>query len=542
MTKTRDLADLGGGFIQAGTGAVQRTVESKLQDMVSVKDFGAVGDGVTDDTAAIQAAILYCYNINSGSNSDKSPILYLGAGTYIVDSLTFDSLRGVRIVGETGNDPVASKSKTKIYWKAGSTEDHLLRIRSCAYLVFSDIFFFANGNSGKSSMIEFECNGNTTVSPQNKFASSGTTFERCCFNTNSLAWTSAAINLKSAAETTFRNCILQGDKAIKIGSDTDAPAGGTGATTVPDGRAAWTYFQRCVFRGDIVRERALGVCYDLCIFAENSVSYDGGSNYRLVNLTVSGNEEVRNEVMQNCGTDVEGITNIGGTFYQSPSSSSPSVPLFTATNNIIQGRGTHFDIRYGKAYLSNNQHFFTNKSGATYTIACRVEGDADVHFSGNDTSSLEGQNTTSLRTKILEDARTDLETDQVVLRKDLAADFTFTLTSAQKILASPTLSQIRAGVYSMSYSVGIDVATTGTYLAYIAVDGVIQKSTYHKVTSDPGQTIRITCPPVLVRLAQTDATTPHEIALYCRQVSAAPFSTINGTTYGTWAQVEYVGL
>jgi hypothetical protein len=32
MTKTRDLADLGGGFIQPGTGAVQRTVESKLQD------------------------------------------------------------------------------------------------------------------------------------------------------------------------------------------------------------------------------------------------------------------------------------------------------------------------------------------------------------------------------------------------------------------------------------------------------------------------------------------------------------------------------
>jgi hypothetical protein len=56
MTKPRDLATLGGGFTQSGTGATQRTVENKLKDTVSVKDFGAVGDGVANDSAAFQAA------------------------------------------------------------------------------------------------------------------------------------------------------------------------------------------------------------------------------------------------------------------------------------------------------------------------------------------------------------------------------------------------------------------------------------------------------------------------------------------------------
>ena len=45
------------GFLQAGTGAVVRYAQDKLRETISVKDFGAVGDGVTNDWPAIALAV-----------------------------------------------------------------------------------------------------------------------------------------------------------------------------------------------------------------------------------------------------------------------------------------------------------------------------------------------------------------------------------------------------------------------------------------------------------------------------------------------------
>ena len=64
-------------YNQGGTGAQDRTLTSRLQDFVSVKDFGAVGDGVADDTAAIQAAL------------DASKGIYLPKGEYKITSTLY---------------------------------------------------------------------------------------------------------------------------------------------------------------------------------------------------------------------------------------------------------------------------------------------------------------------------------------------------------------------------------------------------------------------------------------------------------------------
>ena len=92
-----DLADGTGsslvGYNQGGVDAVDRTVQSRLRDFISAKDFGAVGDGIADDTAELQAFLNAC---EGGSG-------FIPEGKYRVNgSLTLPS--NAVITGVPGND------------------------------------------------------------------------------------------------------------------------------------------------------------------------------------------------------------------------------------------------------------------------------------------------------------------------------------------------------------------------------------------------------------------------------------------------------
>ena len=95
------------GFIQSGTGAVATTVQAKLRQTVSVKDFGAVGDGTTDDTAAIQAALNAAYQV------------FLPTGTFRITSTITISSAG-SLIGEGFGSIIVNNAVTRGVFTAGN--------------------------------------------------------------------------------------------------------------------------------------------------------------------------------------------------------------------------------------------------------------------------------------------------------------------------------------------------------------------------------------------------------------------------------------
>ena len=151
MTKPRDLSNLGGGFIQSGTGAVQRTVENKLKESISVFDFmtsAQIADvqantRALDVTVPLQNFLVACRNRKG----------FMPSGSYkITSALVLDPQYSYLIEGE-GWDPNATSSTAiwnygtgnaiEIHGAGGSDQQNTLRSMAIAgQPVLGAIFYY----------------------------------------------------------------------------------------------------------------------------------------------------------------------------------------------------------------------------------------------------------------------------------------------------------------------------------------------------------------------------------------------------------------
>ncbi|MEG8028981.1 right-handed parallel beta-helix repeat-containing protein [Sphingomonas aerolata] len=137
------------GFKQSATSNT-RTLIDRLREAVSVTDFGAKGDGITDDTAAIQRAIAYVENtadLSSGSNSPANgpQNLFIPAGNYRIS----DRLLITRSMSVYGDGHSEFSSGTRIVqYGAGKDSFRVEPIAQGASVSFTDLTLRAGGEGG----------------------------------------------------------------------------------------------------------------------------------------------------------------------------------------------------------------------------------------------------------------------------------------------------------------------------------------------------------------------------------------------------------
>ena len=120
LTQYSNILEIASAYIYKGTAAgyevitgptvsqpTTRTLQQKFDDTVSVRDFGATGDGVTDDTSAINRALSELYTREVNSEIRRS--LFFPAGTYkVTDTIKVPSY--AKLHGE------GAKSSTITYY------------------------------------------------------------------------------------------------------------------------------------------------------------------------------------------------------------------------------------------------------------------------------------------------------------------------------------------------------------------------------------------------------------------------------------------
>jgi len=193
-------ASAGIGFIQAGTGAVAETTQSNARRLPHVKQFGAVGNGITDDTTKIAAALLAHQQLDFGGPEnvyrvsaalalrDGHKLTATGASIQQITSNTeiFNTegrsditIRGLKFVG-VGSDHSDSDSSRSV-GVFGGTSGARIHITNCFFYNFGYTpARFKAQNDCSFTFNTVEGPGSPTLTPVTSGRNYGVLFDAGC--------------------------------------------------------------------------------------------------------------------------------------------------------------------------------------------------------------------------------------------------------------------------------------------------------------------------------------------------------------------------
>lgn len=209
-------------FTQAGTGAAARTIVTKLREQIHVKDYGAIGDGSTDDTASLQAAITYAISVGGEVLLGQGKYRITGATGLLIDesaTTADDDATRISIVGEGSgaSQIVHNGTGSAITYQGGSTSSgphsylrldgfridgtngtgqHGISIDNAAYFSMEDVTIYECDTAlALTDVLSFQVSSSVfrynkrgvTASYVSFSRPNNVTFEDCVFGTNSTA-------------------------------------------------------------------------------------------------------------------------------------------------------------------------------------------------------------------------------------------------------------------------------------------------------------------------------------------------------------------
>ena len=117
-------------FVADGT-TTPRSLSERFADIINVKDFGAKGDGVTNDTVAIQAALsaasVFRGDIRENAMNYVQNCVFFPAGTYIISDTLFVG-EGTTVFGASPSSSIIKAIHSGIAIQCGDTDRYYSQI------------------------------------------------------------------------------------------------------------------------------------------------------------------------------------------------------------------------------------------------------------------------------------------------------------------------------------------------------------------------------------------------------------------------------